>query len=166
MGAAPLPPGIPAPSISAAVVAPAKAQTQGNPRFDALVAEAQQFVGESRCVVMLNMVTPEEVDDGLQAEVQEECQNYGSVQQVVVHQSDPDAHEKDASAVQIYVLYGSIRDAVNGRTSLDQRWFGGRVLKALFFDEGRFLVQNFLGSQKPGGPPPIPGGGGPPPLPQ
>lgn len=123
-------------------------------------------------MVMLNMVTPEEVDDDLKAEVQEECQNYGSVQQVVVHQSDPDAHEKDASAVQIYVLYGSIRDAVNGRTSLDQRWFGGRVLKALFFDEGRFLVQNFLGSSNSangggGGPPPIPaaGSGGPPPLP-
>ena len=124
---------------------------------------------ESRCVVMLNMVTPEEVDDDLKAEVQEECQNYGSVQQVVVHTSDPDAHEKDASAVQIYVLYGSIRDAVNGRTSLDQRWFGGRVLKALFFDEGRFLVQNFLGSKPSGGgssgPPPIPSGGGPPPPP-
>ena len=37
-------------------------------------------------VVLRNMVTPEEVDDDLQDEVQEECSKYGTVERVIIYQ--------------------------------------------------------------------------------
>ena len=41
---------------------------------------------ESVVVVLRNMVTPEEVDEDLQDEVQEECSKYGLVERVIIYQ--------------------------------------------------------------------------------
>lgn len=93
---------------------------------------------------MLNMVTLEELDDDFELEVREECENYGPVKSVVVHTSDSSAEPSDPSAVQIYILYVSVADAIKARSALDQRWFGGKVVQAFFFDEERFSVDQFL----------------------
>ena len=41
---------------------------------------------ESVVIVLRNMVTPEEVDEDLQDEVQEECSKYGLVERVIIYQ--------------------------------------------------------------------------------
>jgi hypothetical protein len=41
---------------------------------------------DSVVVVLRNMVTPEEVDEDLEDEVQEECSKYGQVERVIIYQ--------------------------------------------------------------------------------
>ena len=41
---------------------------------------------ESVVVVLRNMVTPDEVDEDLEDEVQEECSKYGQVERVIIYQ--------------------------------------------------------------------------------
>ena len=41
---------------------------------------------QSVVVVLRNMVTPEEVDEDLQEEIEEECSKYGSVERVLIYQ--------------------------------------------------------------------------------
>ncbi|CAI6001992.1 unnamed protein product [Closterium sp. NIES-64] len=59
-----------------------------------------------RCIVMRNMVTPEEVDDDLQSEVTDECGKFGKVERVVIYQEQQSEKPGDA-IVKIFVLFSS-----------------------------------------------------------
>lgn len=73
-----------------------------------------------------------EVDDGLQGEVHEECSNFGTVEKVVIH------IDKAKNIVLIFVWFANKADAAKARDSLDRRYFGGRVIAASFYDERKF----------------------------
>eukprot|EP00771_Trimastix_marina_P000372 gnl/Trimastix_PCT/1391.p1 GENE.gnl/Trimastix_PCT/1391~~gnl/Trimastix_PCT/1391.p1 ORF type:complete len:361 (-),score=69.11 gnl/Trimastix_PCT/1391:11-1093(-) len=95
------------------------------------------LLGEpSRVVVLRNMVGPSDVDDRLEGEVTEECGRYGTVERVLVYQVSD-------AAVNIYVVFTNMADAQRAITSLDQRWFGGRIIKAGYFNEERFNAQDY-----------------------
>lgn len=51
------------------------------------------------------MVGPEDVDETLQEEVQEECSNYGRVEQVVIYQEKQGEAHDAAIIVKIFVKY-------------------------------------------------------------
>ncbi|CAI5487189.1 unnamed protein product [Closterium sp. Naga37s-1] len=97
-----------------------------------------------RCIVMRNMVTPEEVDDDLQSEVTDECGKFGKVERVVIYQEQQSEKPGDA-IVKIFVLFSSTPEAQAAQQSLHNRWFGGRQVIASFYPEVLFL--SFLGSR-------------------
>ena len=61
------------------------------------------FLQDSRCIVLHNMITPEEVDDELEEEVTGECGKFGLVEKVVIYQEP--SHTGDV--VKIFVLFQS-----------------------------------------------------------
>ncbi|CAI5528165.1 unnamed protein product [Closterium sp. Naga37s-1] len=87
-----------------------------------------------RCIVMRNMVTPEEVDDDLQSEVTDECGKFGKVERVVIYQEQQSEKPGDA-IVKIFVLFSSTPEAQAAQQSLHNRWFGGRQVIASFYPE-------------------------------
>lgn len=96
----------------------------------------------SRVVVLLNMVTADEIDGELESEVTEECGKFGPVEKVVIYQEPQ--NEKDV-VVKIFVMFRSSTDAQTAVSKLNNRWFGGRVIKAQLYDDSLFARQVYSG---------------------
>jgi poly(U)-binding-splicing factor PUF60 len=93
------------------------------------------------CVVVLrNMVSIEEVDEDLQEEVGQECGKFGKVVNVVIHQ-DTTASEEES--VKIFVVFSAASEADKAISSLNGRWFGGRVVTAEGYEEEKFEVGDY-----------------------
>uniref|UniRef100_A0A0E0C310 G-patch domain-containing protein n=1 Tax=Oryza meridionalis TaxID=40149 RepID=A0A0E0C310_9ORYZ len=91
----------------------------------------------TRVLLLRNMVGPGEVDDELEEEVASECSKYGTVLRVLIFeitQVDFPAEE----AVRIFILFERAEEATKAMIDLEGRFFGGRVVRATFFDEERF----------------------------
>ncbi|CAD5115647.1 DgyrCDS4603 [Dimorphilus gyrociliatus] len=89
----------------------------------------------SKVVVLRNMVGPGEVDDELEPETKGECQKYGPVVRCVIFEL-PD--EIEENAVRIFVEFERVESATKAIIDLHGRFFGGRVVKANFYDNGKF----------------------------
>lgn len=94
------------------------------------------------CVLLLkNMVGPGEGVSTLGQETREECLKYGPVRRCEV----VDLHESRAykdcpveEAVRTFVAFEKQESAVKAYRDLNGRYFGGRQITAVFFDEKRF----------------------------
>ncbi|KAK1425611.1 hypothetical protein QVD17_20965 [Tagetes erecta] len=91
----------------------------------------------TRVVLLRNMVGPGEVDDDLEAEVAEECSKYGSVTRVLIFEITEPSFPVD-EAVRIFVQFERSEQATKALVDLEGRFFGGRVVRATFYDEERF----------------------------
>jgi splicing factor 45 len=105
------------------------------------------------------MVGRGETDDELEAETAEECAQFGPVLKCVVHESQDPAVD-DSDAVRIFVRFDTVESAKKGTiwrkcsfvplsivmvvdinatltamTAMNGRFFGGRQVKASFYDE-------------------------------
>ncbi|XP_047972547.1 DNA-damage-repair/toleration protein DRT111, chloroplastic [Salvia hispanica] len=91
----------------------------------------------TRVVLLRNMVGPGEVDDDLEGEVAEECTKFGTVTRVLIFEiTEPNfPHEE---AVRIFIQFERSEQATKALIELDGRFFGGRVVRAGFYDEERF----------------------------
>jgi splicing factor 45 len=104
-------------------------------------ANSQQSITEiiknpSKVVLLKNMVGPGEVDDDLEPEVKDECnQKYGEVTSVIIHETQAENHEE---AVRIFVEFRRIESAIKAVVDLNGRFFGGRQVKANFYDTEKF----------------------------
>jgi len=89
----------------------------------------------SKIVLLTNMVGAGEVDEDLEEETAEEAGKYGKLVKCVVKEIKgvPD-HE----AVRIFLKYETVEMATKAYTDLNGRFFGGRSVKARFFDVQRF----------------------------
>eukprot|EP00736_Rhodelphis_marinus_P004742 Rmarinus@m.19585 len=100
---------------------------------------ARRAHGPSTVVLLRNMVGPGEVDATLQDEVGEEClDKYGPVEACTIHEvlrADIPPHE----AVRIFVKFSNVDSARKALNDLNNRYFGGREVRATFFDEKRFI---------------------------
>eukprot|EP00899_Mesostigma_viride_P003527 jgi/Mesvir1/13175/Mv06138-RA.1 len=96
----------------------------------------------SRCMLLINMVEPEGVDDELEEEVKEECGKHGAIERVVIHMAT-DATGKQF--VKIFVLFVDTRGAATGVQALQGRWFGGKKIQASLYDEARFQRADYSG---------------------
>ncbi|KAH7426237.1 hypothetical protein KP509_11G091900 [Ceratopteris richardii] len=93
----------------------------------------------TRVVLLRNMVGPGEVDDELEDEVATECAKYGTVTRVLIFEiTEPDFPPTEA--VRIFVQFERSEQATKALVDLDGRFFGGRVVRAGFYDEDRFNV--------------------------
>jgi len=92
----------------------------------------------SRVILLTNMVGPGEVDDTLQEETADECnEKYGTVERCLIFEV-PHGKLPDDEAVRIFVKFVEQEAATRAKKDLNGRFFGGRAVTARFFDEGRF----------------------------
>ncbi|KAG9305921.1 hypothetical protein G9A89_016574 [Geosiphon pyriformis] len=92
----------------------------------------------SRVILLTNMVGPGEVDDTLQEETADECnEKYGTVERCLIFEV-PHGKLPDDEAVRIFVKFVEQKAATKAKMDLHGRYFGGRAVTARFFDEGRF----------------------------
>ncbi|KAF5277810.1 hypothetical protein FQR65_LT03791, partial [Abscondita terminalis] len=89
-----------------------------------------------KVVLLRNMVGPGEVDDELEPEVKDECNTkYGEVATVTIHEV-PNVEPEDS--VRIFVEFRRIESAIKAVVDLNGRFFGGRQVKATFYDADKF----------------------------
>ncbi|XP_071690192.1 DNA-damage-repair/toleration protein 111-like [Rutidosis leptorrhynchoides] len=91
----------------------------------------------TRVVLLRNMVGPGEVDDDLETEVAEECAKYGTVTRVLIFEITEPNFPVD-EAVRIFVQFERSEQATKALVDLEGRFFGGRTVRATFYDEERF----------------------------
>ncbi|CAM9433559.1 unnamed protein product, partial [Phaeothamnion confervicola] len=117
-----------APAATAAQIAPA-----ATPAAAAAGAAAPE---RSPCVVLDNMVGPEDLEDpSLKDEIGEECAKYGPVERVeAVLRPPPSIGE-----ARVFVLFATDADAAAAVSRLHERYFGGRVVQARLYDAAAFL---------------------------
>jgi splicing factor 45 len=95
------------------------------------------FGPPSRVIVLRNITLPGSVDESLDEEIGIECSKHGEVTDVVIFEAtEPDFPEEEA--VRVYVEFNDVAAAEAALRALHGRFFGGRVVKAKYFDEGRF----------------------------
>ncbi|KAL5731553.1 hypothetical protein ACHQM5_004272 [Ranunculus cassubicifolius] len=91
----------------------------------------------TRVLLLRNMVGPGEVDDELEDEVASECAKYGTVTRVLIFEiTEPDFPVDEA--VRIFVQFERSEETTKALIDLDGRFFGGRVVRATFYDEDKF----------------------------
>ncbi|MBA0663259.1 hypothetical protein Goklo_003381 [Gossypium klotzschianum] len=91
----------------------------------------------TRVLLLRNMVGPGEVDDELEDEVGSECAKYGTVTRVLIFEIT-EANFPADEAVRIFIQFERSEETTKALIDLDGRFFGGRVVKASFYDEERF----------------------------
>ncbi|XP_066155973.1 splicing factor 45 [Euwallacea fornicatus] len=90
----------------------------------------------SKVVLLKNMVGPGEVDDDLEPEVKDECNTkYGPVASCIIHEVPNVIPEE---TVRIFVEFQRIESAIKAVVDLNGRFFGGRLVKATFYDTEKF----------------------------
>eukprot|EP00245_Coleochaete_scutata_P013430 TRINITY_DN545_c0_g1_i1.p1 TRINITY_DN545_c0_g1~~TRINITY_DN545_c0_g1_i1.p1 ORF type:complete len:413 (-),score=113.20 TRINITY_DN545_c0_g1_i1:170-1408(-) len=93
----------------------------------------------TRVLLLRNMVGRGEVDDDLEEEVAGECTKYGTVTRVLIFEiTDP--NWPPTESVRIFIEFERSESAMKGLVDLDGRFFGGRVVRASFFDEDKFAA--------------------------
>ncbi|XP_045622288.1 splicing factor 45 isoform X2 [Procambarus clarkii] len=124
----PGPPAMPPP------VAPPPTRTPQSEKPEAKMAHILR--NPSKVALLRNMVGPGEVDDELEPEVREECNGkYGAVVQVVIFEIPRAVPEE---AVRIFVEFQRVESAIKAVIDLNGRFFGGRQVKAGFYDHEDF----------------------------
>ncbi|XP_028276421.1 splicing factor 45 isoform X2 [Parambassis ranga] len=97
----------------------------------------------TKVVLLRNMVGRGEVDEDLEGETKEECEKYGKVVKCVIFEI---ADVPDDEAVRIFLEFERVESAIKAVVDLNGRYFGGRVVKACFYDLDKFRVLD-LGEQ-------------------
>jgi len=101
------------------------------------IEEEMQGPTPTRVLLLQNMVGPGEVDDDLEIETKEECSKYGEVVKCLIFEI-PHKRVPDDQAVRIFVEFTSPQSALKASNDLNGRYFGGRVVKASFYDVEKF----------------------------
>ncbi|CAF4042338.1 unnamed protein product, partial [Rotaria magnacalcarata] len=123
-----LPP--PPPSLSTMVSTSATV-----PKGDSGINIAVELKGATKVILLKNMVGPGEVDDILDSETKEECQKYGEVEKCLIYEIT-DVPEDEA--VRIFVEFKRVESAIKAVVDMNGRYFGGRVVKAKFYNVDKF----------------------------
>uniref|UniRef100_A0A183B3I2 Poly(U)-binding-splicing factor PUF60 n=1 Tax=Echinostoma caproni TaxID=27848 RepID=A0A183B3I2_9TREM len=93
-------------------------------------------------MILRNMVGPEDCDDDLEAEVQEECCNYGPVERVVIYQ---ELDEEGQLIIKIFVVFTEFEAVDRAIASLNGRYFAGRQVVAERYDTEKFTSNDLTG---------------------
>ncbi|KAM9312854.1 splicing factor 45 [Gastrophryne carolinensis] len=89
----------------------------------------------TKVVLLRNMVGAGEVDDDLEAETKEECEKYGKVAKCVIFEIPG---TPDEEAVRIFLEFERVESAIKAVVDLNGRYFGGRIVKASFYNLDKF----------------------------
>ncbi|XP_076007290.1 splicing factor 45 [Genypterus blacodes] len=127
--------GTPEASVGGLAVDPSK-KSEANPLTEILK-------NPTKVVLLRNMVGRGEVDEDLEGETKEECEKYGKVAKCVIFEI---AGVLDDEAVRIFLEFERVESAIKAVVDLNGRYFGGRVVKACFYNLDKFWVLD-LGEQ-------------------
>ncbi|XP_075713601.1 splicing factor 45 isoform X2 [Rhinoderma darwinii] len=89
----------------------------------------------TKVVLLRNMVGSGEVDEDLEGETKEECEKYGKVAKCVIFEI-PGTPDEDA--VRIFLEFERVESAIKAVVDLNGRYFGGRIVKACFYNLDKF----------------------------
>ncbi|XP_017474859.1 PREDICTED: splicing factor 45 [Rhagoletis zephyria] len=125
------PPAVPAVATPSLTLAQAAAEVQASePSITEIMKEP------SKVVLLRNMVGPGDVDEDLEPEVKDECNTkYGDVANVIIHEAFGTTPEE---AVKIFVEFKRIESAIKAVVDLNGRFFGGRQVRAGFYNFDKF----------------------------
>lgn len=98
-------------------------------------AKASPKLPPTRVLLLTNMVGAGDVDEDLQEETAEEASKYGKLKKCVIKELKG---KLDDQAVRIFLEYEDVAAATKAFTDMNGRYFGGRVVKARFFEENLF----------------------------
>ncbi|BGP38548.1 hypothetical protein JCM10450v2_002497 [Rhodotorula kratochvilovae] len=106
-------------------------------REERAAAQRAQMGGEaSRVVLLTNLCGREEVDDDLPGEVAEEANRFGVVERCFVYPVPGET--RDDEAVRIFLVMSGLAGGYNAVKNFDGRFFGGRTVRARFYEEKAF----------------------------
>jgi len=100
---------------------------------------------ESSVLLLRNMVSPDEVDEDLQGEIEEECGKYGQVENLIIYQERQSEDEQAEIVVKIFVEYNTPDQVKKAKSVLDGRFFGGRTISAVVYDQELYDQQDLSG---------------------
>ncbi|CAM9617700.1 unnamed protein product, partial [Heterosigma akashiwo] len=104
------------------------------------------FTNPTKVVLLKNMVAPGEVDQDLAPETKEECAKYGPVSECVVHEeTDPALPEEEK--VRTFVAFERQDAAIKAFMDMNGRFFAGRQIAAVFYDEKKFDARDLVYSE-------------------
>ncbi|CAE8683760.1 unnamed protein product, partial [Polarella glacialis] len=89
----------------------------------------------TRVLLLNNMVGKGEVDEDLEEETGEEAGKYGKLVRCTIKELK---ELPDDQAVRIFLQYEQVEAATKAFADMNGRYFGGRVVKARFYDEEVF----------------------------
>ncbi|RLN27287.1 hypothetical protein BBJ28_00016893, partial [Nothophytophthora sp. Chile5] len=99
----------------------------------------------SRIIVLLNMVTPEELEDeeeyaDILDDIKGECERFGAVASLVL----PRPRDGMPAAVgKVFVEFSEVQAAQGAATELHGRGFSNRTVIVEFMDEGAYARREF-----------------------
>merc|ERR1719502_1863038 len=91
----------------------------------------------TRVLLLNNLVGAGEVDEDLEGETAEEAGKYGKLIKCVIKEINT---LPDTEAVRIFLEFEQVESATKALVDMNGRYFGGRVVKARFFDPARFAA--------------------------
>uniref|UniRef100_A0A0N5AQ69 Splicing factor 45 n=1 Tax=Syphacia muris TaxID=451379 RepID=A0A0N5AQ69_9BILA len=94
----------------------------------------------TRILLLQNMVGADEIDDQLEPEVKDEMKKYGQVNKVIIFRL---LHVSDDEAVRIFVEFTNVAQAIKAFVDLNGRFFGGRAIRASFYDLSAYNANKF-----------------------
>lgn len=100
---------------------------------------------ECRVMVLRNMVGPEDLDEELETEVTEECGKYGHVNRVIIYQEKQSEDDDADIIVKLFVEFRTEAEMNNAISSLNGRYFGGRVVQAQKYDQDMYDAKDLSG---------------------
>jgi len=102
---------------------------------EAKQAKAPPKLPPTRVLLLNNMVGAGDVDEDLEEETAEEAAKYGKLKKCVIKEFPG---KPDDEAVRIFLEYEEVAAATKAFADMNGRYFGGRVVRARFFDENLF----------------------------
>ncbi|CAJ0585081.1 unnamed protein product, partial [Mesorhabditis spiculigera] len=92
------------------------------------------------CILLLkNMVGPEDLDEHLEEEVKDECSKYGRVEEVLI------VNDEANGVVKIFVRYAEPKQVDDAKAQLDNRFFAGRTISAVIYDQALYEFGDYSG---------------------
>jgi hypothetical protein len=106
-------------------------------------AKRKGLFSNPSCVVLIkNMVAAGDVDSNLAPETKEECHKYGQVKSCLVREVPPSLpwceFVPESERVRTFVCFDRQDSAVRAYRDLNGRFFGGRQISAVFYDESKY----------------------------
>ncbi|KAL8286849.1 hypothetical protein RQP46_003855 [Phenoliferia psychrophenolica] len=126
----------PPPPVGMAGGAKGRATIVDSSRESRLASQTAQVGEPSRVVLLTNLCGIDDVDDDLGGEVAEEANKFGVVERCFVYLVPGET--RDDEGVRIFLVMSGLAGGWNAVRQFDGRFFGGRVVKARFYDEGTF----------------------------
>ena len=88
-------------------------------------------------LLLLNMITKDQIDDYIQQETAEECSKFGLIEKCLIHEMKHD------QSIRIFIKYENVSSAKNGMNGLNGRFFGGRIVTAKYYNQETFDQRNY-----------------------